>query len=981
MRLLADDLAQITAKIEQEAIDEQAAIDHRARVHDALVTATAEQDAAQARLREATPALQRAQDTWFALSALAERMRGTIALAAERARNLSGPARDAGTGRDPDQLEEAAARAEAEQAVLQEAVEAAADELAGASAERAECEAALRTAEAELVAANRLIADRREGLARLAGQVQAARSRLAAGDDEVTRLAGAVTEARQRAAAADQAFATAQDSVGDLDSSEVGLDEAHEEAAAAAEAAVSRAAELTDALRTAQTETSTLSARVEALSLGIDRRDGTQALLTAGRALPGLIGAVSDALEIAPGFETAIAAALGPVADAVAVGTVGDAVQALGFLREQDGGRAGVLVQGPRTRPDRRGWPDLPAGAHWAVDLLTSKDAVAPALARWLDRVVVVSDMTAAVDMVQQIPDVRAVTVDGDLIGPDWAVGGSTDRQSVLEITATRDRAAEQLTATRERVAELTAALAGARAEVDQRRQDEARTLAALHHSDARMSAVAEELARFGAAARSAAAEAERLDRQRQAAEAAQEQHRSALSDLQDRLFAVQSEDAPEEVDPAVRDALAERTAIARQREVEARLVQRTAEERARATEGNAEALRRSARQERQHRQRVAAAEARRAASSAVAIRVVELGQRVARRLEISLADAAVERDRTMAARTAAESDLAAVRLRAGELQSQWERLTDAVHSTEVLRAQQTQQLQQLSERSIEEFTIPADELIAGYGPHVPVPPTLDEMAEYQAAKDRGDEVAQPPAMPYDRPSQERRLKRAERDLTALGKVNPLALEEFAALEERHKFLATQLEDLKATRKDLLSVIKEVDEKILELFESAYFDVAREFKAVFSTLFPGGEGELVLTDPSDMLATGIEVNARPPGKKVKRLSLLSGGERSLTAVALLVAIFRARPSPFYIMDEVEAALDEVNLTRLVGLMTELRESSQLIVVTHQKFTMESADALYGVSMRGDGITQVISQRIRERPESPTARREAVGAAS
>ncbi|MGS0686686.1 AAA family ATPase, partial [Nakamurella sp. GG22] len=776
-------------------------------------------------------------------------------------------------------------------------------------------------------------------------------------------------------------FAAAQDSVGDLDSSEVGLDEAHEEAAAAAVVAATRAADLTDQLRAAQTEASTLSARVEALSLGIDRRDGTRALLTAGGAVPGLIGAVSDALEIAPGFETAIAAALGPVADAVAVGTVGDAVRALGFLREQDGGRAGVLVQGPRTRPDRRGWPDLPAGAHWAVDLLTSKDALAPALARWLDRVVVVGDMATAVDIVQQIPDVRAVTVDGDLIGPEWAVGGSTDRQSLLEITATRDRAAEQLAATRERVAELTAALAGATAEVDQRRQDEARTLAALHHSDARMSAVAEELARFGSAARSSAAEAERLDRQRQAAEAAQEQHRAALSDLQDRLFAVQSEDAPEEVDPAVRDALAERTAFARQREVEARLVQRTAEERARATEGNAEALRRSARQERQHRQRVAAAEARRAASSAVAVRVVELGKRVAQRLEISLATAAVERDRTMAARTAAETDLAAVRVRAGELQTQWERLTDAVHSTEVLRAQQTQQLQQLSERAIEEFTIPADELIAGYGPHVPVPPTLDEMAEYQAAKDRGDEVAQPPAMPYDRPSQERRLKRAERDLTALGKVNPLALEEFAALEERHKFLATQLEDLKATRKDLLSVIKEVDEKILELFESAYFDVAREFKAVFSTLFPGGEGELVLTDPSDMLATGIEVNARPPGKKVKRLSLLSGGERSLTAVALLVAIFRARPSPFYIMDEVEAALDEVNLTRLVGLMTELRESSQLIVITHQKFTMESADALYGVSMRGDGITQVISQRIRERPESPTARREAVGAAS
>ena len=957
MRLLADDLAQITAKIAQEAVDEQAAIDHRAQVHGALVVASGAQDAAEATLRAATPALQQAQETWFALSALAERMRGTIALAGERARNLSAPARDAATGRDPDQLDAAAERADADQAVLQQTVEAASDELISATAERVECERALRAAEDELVAANRL----------------------AAGDDEVTRLAVAVTDARERAAVANSAFATAQDSVGELDSREVGLDEAHEDAAAAALAANAREAELTDALRTAQSDASTLQARVDALSLGLDRRDGTETLLAAGETLPGLVGGVADALDVTPGFETAIAVALGAIAEAVAVSTVPHAVRALEFLRANGSGRAGVLIQGPRHRPDRRGWPDLPDGARWAIDLLTAPDALLPALARTLDRVAVVPDMAAAVEVLEAIPDVRAVTADGDLIGPDWAVGGSAAGQSMLEIQATRDRAADELTQTLKRIAELGAALAGARAEAEQRRQDEASTLAALHHSDARMAAVAEELARYGAAARSAAAEADRLDRQREAAEVAREQHRSTVSDLQDRLFAVESEDAPQEVDPAARDALAERTSFGRQREVEARLVQRTAEERARATAGNAESLRRQARQERQHRLRVAAAEARRTASSAVATRVVEVGRRVAQRLEISLADAAADRDRASSRRAGAEAALSTARTQAAELQSQWDRLTDAVHSTEVLRAQQTQQLQQLAERSIEEFAVPADDLIAGYGPQVPVPPTPEETAEYQAAKDRGDEVHAPPAMPYDRPSQERRLKRAERDLTALGKVNPLALEEFAALEERHKFLATQLEDLKATRKDLLSVIKEVDEKILELFTSAYHDVAREFGAVFSTLFPGGEGELVLTNPSDMLATGIEVNARPPGKKVKRLSLLSGGERSLTAVALLVAIFRARPSPFYIMDEVEAALDEVNLTRLVGLMTELRDSSQLIVITHQKFTMESADALYGVSMRGDGITQVISQRIRERSEVPTARREAIGA--
>jgi chromosome segregation protein len=268
--------------------------------------------------------------------------------------------------------------------------------------------------------------------------------------------------------------------------------------------------------------------------------------------------------------------------------------------------------------------------------------------------------------------------------------------------------------------------------------------------------------------------------------------------------------------------------------------------------------------------------------------------------------------------------------------------------------------IEQLEEKAADDFGIDVETLTNEYGPHTGVPPTQAELAE---AENNGEPP--PPPLPYHRPTQEKRASRAERDLALLGKVNPLALEEFAALEERHTFLATQLEDLKATRRDLLTVIKEVDERILEVFASAYEDTAREFEIVFRTLFPGGEGRLVLTDPNDLLTTGVEVEARPPGKKVKRLSLLSGGERSLTAVALLVAIFRARPSPFYVMDEVEAALDDTNLGRLLKLIEELRSSSQLIVITHQKRTMEIADALYGVSMRGDGITQVISQRLRE----------------
>jgi chromosome segregation protein len=270
--------------------------------------------------------------------------------------------------------------------------------------------------------------------------------------------------------------------------------------------------------------------------------------------------------------------------------------------------------------------------------------------------------------------------------------------------------------------------------------------------------------------------------------------------------------------------------------------------------------------------------------------------------------------------------------------------------------------------------------LIVEYGPDRPVPvapqPSADggplpsavsgEAVEREPVDpEAGDAEAVERAVPYVRAEQEKRLREAERALALLGRVNPLALEEFAALEERSTFLTAQLEDLKAGRRDLLKVVAEVDARVEQVFAAAWADTAREFEGVFSRLFPGGEGRLVLTDPDNMLTTGIEVEARPPGKKVKRLSLLSGGERSLVAVALLVAIFRARPSPFYVLDEVEAALDDTNLGRLITILEELRESSQLIVITHQKRTMEVADALYGVSMRGDGVTTVISQRLRE----------------
>jgi chromosome segregation protein len=484
-----------------------------------------------------------------------------------------------------------------------------------------------------------------------------------------------------------------------------------------------------------------------------------------------------------------------------------------------------------------------------------------------------------------------------------------------------------------------------------------AEAAAARKEAEGHRNAAARRLAELGAAARSAKAEADRIAQNRFQAEQARDRDLSGLTDLEDRLR--NAEAIPVHTDPSTqeRDELAAAVPSARQHEIEVRLAVRTAESVGARRPGGA--LYRQAAEEREARDR---AEARRAARArgALLAQVVVTGAAIAVNQAVrALTKAGELRDAVAVARAGRESELAAVRSTAKQLGTELERLTSKVHRDEVARAEQRMRVEQLEDRSAQGFGLDAETLLAEYGPHLFVPPTAPEVA---AAEAEGRPAPEP--VPYDRVSQERRASKAEKDLVLLGKVNPLALEEFAAMEERFKFLSDQLEDVKATRRDLLTVVKDVDDRILEVFASAFHDTAREFEQVFSVLFPGGEGRLILTDPDDMLTTGIEVEARPPGKKIKRLSLLSGGERSLTAVALLVAIFRARPSPFYIMDEVEAALDDVNLGRLLTLMEQLREKSQLIIITHQKRTMEIADALYGVTMRS-GVTQVISQRLRD----------------
>ena len=981
LRLLADDLTTLYAARDDEVADETAIRERRALIEADLTEGRRRETDLEQALGADALVLARAQETYYRLTALQERFRGTASLAAERGRHLASLAREDRTGPDPDQLTAEADELRASEAALNDDLEAARTQLHAAVETRMGREAELAAAERAVVAAAQAAGDHRESIATLTGRVNALRTRATAAGEELARLRTAADGARDRVRRSERELELVHEQVGLLDEGEVGLDERHEAVAQAHHEAVERVSQLTEAVREAERDRSTWTARRDALALGLTRRDGAGALLAAGSRRPGVLGSVAALLTVEPGREAALAAALGAVADAVAVSSVADAGAALRLLKAEDGGRAGLIVGGRPRSLDRSEWPPLPSGAAWAVDLVRAPDALGSAIDRALAQVAVVDTLDDAERLLAQYPAIRIATAGGDVLGPDWAAGGSPSAPSAMEIQAAVDEAqlhADEAGARHERSqAELQVATARAAqlaSEVDA-------ALSALNESDARLAAVAEQLAQLGAASRSAAAEANRLDEAGTAAAQARDRDVAGLADLEERLRLAELEPVVDgETALAARDALRDAAAEARGTELDARLAVRTSEERVRAIAGRADALVQAASEERAARQEHEQARHHRARGAAVAEAVHDLAREVCRRVEQSSVRAAAERDAVQQAHAQREAELVTVRTRSRELDEEIVRLTDALHRDEIARAEHRLRIETLETRVLEEYGVSIEALVAEYGPDQPAPPSSQEMAEFEQARDRGEQVSAPQPGPFDRRAQEKRAARADRDLALLGRVNPLALEEFAALEERHQFLSTQLEDLKATRRDLLTVVKEVDERILEVFTSAFQDVAAEFETVFAALFPGGEGRLVLTDPEDLLHSGVDVEARPPGKKVKRLSLLSGGERSLTAVALLVAIFRARPSPFYVLDEVEAALDEVNLGRLVGLVDELRVSSQLIVITHQKRTMEIADALYGVTMRGDGITQVISQRLRDVNDEPavhTTRREPV----
>ena len=985
-RLLADDLASALSKLSVlEASDESAAA-RRAALEEQIAAARSKLSRVEDAERASSPALEQASANWQALTTITERLRGTLMAATQKVSLRATPELPP-VGEDPDVLDERARVAGAEDAALVGQVEAARSALTSATRAREAAEDADDSASRELARVNRVIADHREKVARLTGDASTAASRLEAARAEAERAWGAYRGAQERAEAAAAALPPRDGAPGgeagdgpastSVDSSPAsqtdgGASQVHAEASARRDAARARVDHLLGVEREARADRARWEARRDALAQLLAPEDGTAELL--GR--DGVLGQVAPLLHVAPGHEDAVAAALAPFADAVVVDSLARGLGELEAARTagrslrlvvagadnalaQDAGRANNTAastpqEGASALGEGEDLPELPEGAVWLSGVVTCEGGAAP-LAALLDGVV--SCPAGVAPEVLALPGVRAVVTPGGDVLREWSVEGGHQASSVLSVRADYEEASTQAEAAQARMTEVSEQLGEANAHLDRCIREANDALKALREEDAQRAKEAQELARAQSAAQAAHAEAERArDVARRADEQvewAKEQDVAAKA----RLEGADSVGPPESLESAQAraDAASRAAREAREAENEARLSLRTLEEQSRRAAARARSLRQAAAAEREERARYARREAARQTELATASDVESAARTALEAAERALSRAAAERDRLSERRSQVSQEVSDARRALDRLSAELSEATASAHQGQIAAEQTRLRVEDLQRRALEELSLDPEQLLAEFGPEtlVPMLPLDPDDVEKAAAAEPSE---------YVRAEQERALAKAQKDLEKLGRVNPLALEEHEALASRHKFLVDQVQDLKQSKADLLRIVTDVDRLVEEAFASAFAQTREQFEHVFGVLFPGGAGDLVLTDPEDMLATGIEIEARPAGKKVKRLSLLSGGERSLAAIAFLVAIFKARPSPFYVMDEVEAALDDVNLSRLLVIFKELQETSQLIVITHQKRTMEIADALYGVTMR-DGVTTVVSQRL------------------
>jgi len=766
--------------------------------------------------------------------------------------------------------------------------------------------------------------------AEVRGELTAIRSSIARAETELT---GLDTEVESMATTNHELEAAAGDLRARLD---VGQD-AETQLVGALDVAAAAVVEATEAHETAQqaerasaAEFDRWSARAEALRLALDdvhSRAGVERLAH----LDGVVGTIADLVDIDSGWELAFEAAAGDALAAVVVRDAEIARTALERLAEADAGGA-VLALGGASRP-----VEIPLVGRPLRDHVRSNDSEVNNL---LDRlvgtaVVVDGGWENAIDTALVYPDVVVVTRNGDRCGPSgWRIGaGGTGATAAAFAEAEQQLAgADDLRTTATNAVAAAAALLASSSAAHQR------AATGLDEHDSQAGRWADELGSLERRRRDTAMKSDSSVARRTELRSVLDRDETRVVELADMLPALlEAEDALRQTGielDQVRDVLDQRAMAVAALRSDIGVRAAGLEERRSALLFRLEEV----------EQRLAHNEERRGAAASRRLRLdATLGalSDLATRVEIRSDQIATEltrlheqrRQRSEATRAVAEQ-LDSFRASRSDTTKRLDEVRELLGRLDVQGAEAKLRLENV-------VVLLRQELDSE--PEAAVVAPLPEIAEGVSPAARAREL--------------------DRDLKRMGPINPLALVEHEALSERHDFVSGQLDDVRQGRRELAKVIRAIDQEIVRILAAAIADVSQNFEQLFTTLFPGGQGRLKLTDPTDLLTTGVEIEAKPSGKNVRKLSLLSGGERSLTALAFLFAIFQSRPSPFYIMDEVEAALDDINLHRFLEMVGEFRRDAQLVIVSHQKRTMEAADCLYGVSMAEAGSSRVVSERM------------------
>lgn len=991
-RLYADDAVQVMASRDQVRSDLAQIRGDLAREQQELTRVKLQIERLEDLASQSSPAMEAINQTWHQMSQLEERFKSLAALASERSRSWTSQIVSIG-GDDPDILLKRAG----ELAALARSEEGRNQDQRLAFDKETESRAA---AEKELASIRQMITQLRKDAQERDAHIASVREMIARQEARKQGLDGRESDLASQKASLATLRQETQARLDSLHAQEQAPEEVDEDRLEALRSAMDEARGRRDEARNKQRDlqSTVISLKAKADALGDTLEARTTSTDMEKQEGVDVRGRLASFIRVEERWEEAISKALGPFASALVLPDSTHLLPAMALARQEKLGRAVALV--PRIRlsdsfklSDSSDLADR-LGLIWAGKVVTpnplAEDAdlacqIAQSVRFLLSDVFLAADL----DQVQEVltradwglddcPFGQIAVRTGEVITPVGALGGSSQSPSDLSLAARRDKALAQAgkaqdeaDSCQESIDSNDKAYTDLRAQVEEtktkltelrlRRQQADRDLAATQQSleslDRRQADLDRKLA-------SLADERQGLD--------------STLTTLQEDLRSAQTVEKadlnPDDLARQEHDREA-RLASQREKEVAAKISWNESSQKLQSYKRQADLLRSQAQQAQSRRARIEEENQERRAKAVQAVQVASLATQAAQTLMVHMDQVSAKRQELQAQASSHDEELTVLRARRRDLEPRVNALIQREHDSDVLRERVAAQVGQVTQKVMDDLGLNLDELLHSYSPDLPVP-LLDDYGRPipldQAVNGEGDDREETDdsqgrfrTEPYDRQKQEKRLAQARRDLAALGKVNPLATEEYDALQTRHQYLSEQRNEVVTSRDNLMKLIRDLDSTMVTVFKEAFDDTAAAFEKVFGTLFQGGHGRLRLEDPDDLLNTGVIVEASPAGKRVRQLTLLSGGERSLTALALLFAIFTARPSPFYILDEVEAALDDINLTRLLKAFNNLRQRSQLIIITHQQRTMSIADALYGVTMRSDGVTAVISQKLQQ----------------